>query len=328
MDFTGSIMYLFGNHMVSAASSHRMLQTGALLFFLLVAGIASLAVSCRTTPKSPVVAKVGSSVLTLDDLYKSIPPEYSDFITREQIVNYVKQWIDNKILYHEALRLKVDREDAIVERLKKMKEDLLCAEMISRNAVPTQDVRIPEEMIKSYFAENKNKFVREKNVARYLQIVADDIATAWKVRSQVTPDNFLFLASQYSKVPPPDIRNAPYVKLDDIPPEIAQEISGTRINGTTNVIKTAMGFCIIRVLDKQPKGTLCQLSEVRDDIVNILTSKMQNAALERLISQLRSKMIVEAHLEVIADQHKAPADTAEQEHDAPATDSARRGGEE
>ena len=256
------------------------------------------------------MAKVGSSVLTLDDLYKSIPPEYSDFITREQIVNYVKQWIDNKILYHEAQRLKIDREEAIVERLKKMKEDLLCAEMISRNAVPTQEVRIPEDMIATYYAENKSKFVREKNVAKYLQIVVDDINTAGKIRSQVTPDNFLYLASQYSKMQPPDVHNVPYVRLDDIPPEIAQEISATKVNGTTNVVKTAMGFCIIRVLDKQPKGTLCQLSEVRDDIINILTTKMQNAALERLISQLRSKMIVEAHLEAIVDNQKNPADTA------------------
>ena len=36
---------------------------------------------------------VGNSV-TVDDLYRSIPPEYSDQITRGQNVNYVKQWID------------------------------------------------------------------------------------------------------------------------------------------------------------------------------------------------------------------------------------------
>jgi hypothetical protein len=267
-------------------------------------------VGCVKGPKGPVVARVGESVLTLDELYKSIPPEYSDFITREQIVNYVKQWIDNKILYYEAIRLKIDKEDKIRDRLKRMKEDLLCAEVISRSSVSPQEAKVPEDAIESYYNDNKANFVREKNVAKFLQIVCDDINTAWKVRAQVTPENFMSLAVQFSKIQPPDSKNVSYVKLSDIPPEVAQEISSTKINGTTNVIKTGSTFCIVRVLDKQPKGTMCQLGEVREDIANVLAAKMQTAALEHLISSLRTRMIVEAHLDIITDQRKSPQEGA------------------
>jgi hypothetical protein len=277
----------------------------------LCAGLAAacLLFACKSQPRSPVVAKVGSAELSLDELYKTIPPEYSDFITREQIVNYVKRWVDNKILYHEALRLHIDKDEMIRERMNRMKEDLLCAEMISRNAVPLQDIRVPEDQIAQYFSENKSKFVRDKNVAKYLQIVCNDAATAWKVRSLVTLDNFLLLASQYSKVPLPDVKNTPYVKLDDLPAELSHEIASTKINGTTNVITTGSSYCVVRVLDKQPKGTMCQIDEVRDDIVNILAAKMQNTALERLISTLRSRMIVEVHLDVISGHQGSAADT-------------------
>jgi hypothetical protein len=302
-----------GFHFIHHVSYLHMIRPGSkntFLWALPLLAFACLHVSCANRPKSPEVARVGQSVLTLDELYKTIPPEYSDFITREQIVNYVKRWIDNKILYHEALRLKLDKEETIRDRIRRMKEDLLCAEMVSRNAVPTQEIRVPDDHVVQFFNENKNKFIRDKNVAKYLQIVCEDAAVAWKVRSLVTQDNFPNLASQYSKVPLLDAKNAPYVKLDDLPPELSQEISSTRVGGTTNVIKTGANYCIIRVLDKQPKGTLCQLDEVRDDIVNVLAAKLQNAALERLISTLRSKMIVEAHLDVIAD-HQAPGpDTA------------------
>lgn len=285
-------------------------MSAATLLGALCALGACLFPSCKSQPASPVVAKVGSAQLTLDELYKTIPPEYSDFITREQIVNYVKRWIDNKILYHEALRLHIDKEESMRERMRRMKEDLLCAEMVSRNAVPLQEIRVPEEQIVQYFNENKGKFVRDKNVAKFLQIVCSDAAAAWKVRALVTQDNFQFLASQYSKVPLPDAKNAPYVKLDDLPAELSQEIASTKINGTTNVIKTGSTYCIIRVLDKQPKGTMCLLDEVRDDIVNILAAKMQNAALERLISTLRSKMIVEVHLDVISGRQGSSGDTS------------------
>lgn len=302
----------------------NVLRHGLVLGLLVVCAF----VGCANRPKGPVVARVGESVLTLDELYKSIPPEYSDFITREQIVNYVKQWVDNKILYYEAIRLKIDKEETIRDRLKRMKEDLLCAEMVSRNAVSPQEVKVPEEAIEAYYNDNKANFVREKNVAKYLQIVCDDINTAWKVRSLVTPDNFMSLAAQYSKVPPPDSKSLSYVKLSDIPPEVAQEISSTRINGTTNVIKAGSSFCLVRVLDKQPKGTMCQLPEVRDDIANILAAKMQNAALERLISSLRTKMIVEAHLDLITEQRKTSPEGASQKGPAAPADSSHKESQE
>lgn len=267
-----------------------------------------VSMACTSQPKSPVVAKVGSSVLTLDELYKTIPPEYSDFITREQIVNYVKRWIDNKILYHEALRLKIDKEEIMRDRMRRMREDLLCAEMTSRSSMPLQEIRVPEDQIVQYYNDNKSKFVRDKNVAKYVQIVCDDAATAWKVRSLVTQEKFMVSAAQYSKVPLPDVKSIPYVKLDDLPSELSQEIATTRVRGITNVIKTGTMYCIVNVIDKQPMGTMCQLDEVRDDIVSVLAAKMQNAALERLISTLRSKMIVEAHLDVIAGHQVA--DTA------------------
>jgi len=273
--------------------------------FLLIAfcGAGLLFVSCKSKPDSPVVARVGNRVLTLDELYKTIPPGYSEYISKEQLAGYVKRWIDNTILYNEALRLHIDKEDAVRAKLERMKVDLLCAEMMNRQAVPVKDVKVSAEMMEQYYNENKEKFVRDKGVAKFLQIAVDDAAIAQKVRALVTPDNFLDLATKYSRIAPPaDSKNIPYVKYDAIPPECAQEISTTRIGGTTQIVKTSKGFFIFRVLDKQPKGTICQLDEVKDDIVGILAARMQDAGVEQLITSLRSKMIVEIHLETIDDK--------------------------
>ena len=265
--------------------------------------------SCAHKPQSPVVARVGKSILTLDNLYKSIPAEYSDFVTREQMINYVKQWIDNEILFQEALRQKLDKEDEIKERLRRMKQDLLCAEIINRNVGSPQNIQIADDMIQNYYDENKKKFVRTKDAIRYLQIVVDDAQTAWTVRGKVTSDNFLNCASQYSKIPCPDPRTVPYVNLEEIPPPILKEITALRIGGISNPIKTDLGYHIIRVLDKQAKGTIRQSDEVREDIINILSTKTQNATIEHMLSGLRSKMVVEVHLDVVPNNQKS-GDTA------------------
>ena len=276
---------------------------------LISVAVAGTLLSCKNKSQSPVIARVGSSVLTLDNLYKSIPPEYSDFVTREQMINYVKQWIDNEILYQEALRQKIDKEDEIKERLKRMKQDLLCAEIINRNAGSAQNIQISDAMLEQYYNENKSKFLRAKDAVRYIQIVVDDAAAAWNVRAKVTPDNFLYCASQYSKIPVPDPRTVPYATLDEIPPQIAKEIAVMRIGGTSNPIKTDLGYHIVRILDKQAKGSIKLLDEVREDIVNILSTKTQNAAIERMLSGLRSKMAVEVHLDVVPSNQKSAADT-------------------
>jgi len=279
---------------------------GLLLFSALGAAVLF---SCKSKTGSPVVARVGSSVLTLDNLYKSIPPEYSDFVTREQMINYVRQWIDNEILYQEALRQKIDKEDEIKERLKRMKQDLLCAEITNRNAGTAQNIQISEDMIEHYYNENKTKFLRTKEAVRYIQILVDDGAGAWNVRSRVTTDNFLYCASQYSKIPVPDPRSVPYVSTDEIPPQIIKEIAGMRIGGISNPIKTEQGYHIIRILDKQAKGSIKQMDEVREDIVNILSTKTQNAAIERMLSGLRSKMVVEVHLDIVPNNQKTGNDS-------------------
>jgi peptidyl-prolyl cis-trans isomerase C len=270
----------------------------------------TLFMACAHKPQSPIVARVGHSMLTLDNLFKSIPAEYSDFVTREQMINYVKQWIDNEILYQEALRLKLDKEDEIKERLRKMKQDLLCAEILSRNAGSPQNIQIADDMIQNYYNENKKKFIRMKDAVRYIQIVIDDGSAAWSVRGKVNSDNFLNCASQYSKIPCPDPRTVPYVGFEEIPPTISKELATLRVGGITNPIKTDLGFHIIRLLDKQAKGNIRPIEEVRDDIVNILSTKMQNATIERMLSGLRSKMVVEVHLDIVPNTQKSQSDTA------------------
>jgi peptidyl-prolyl cis-trans isomerase C len=281
-----------------------------LVMLITVVAVSCVFISCKNKSQSPIVARVGSSVLTLDNLYKSIPQEYSDFVTREQMVNYVKQWIDNEILYQEALREKIDKEEQTRERLKKMKQDLLCAEMINRNSGSAQNIQISDDMVQHYYNENKSRFLHAKEAVRYIQIVVDDANTAWSVRSKATPDNFLNCASQFSKIPVPDPRAVPYVSVDEIPPQIAKEISTMQIGATSAPIKTELGYHIIRLLDKQGKGSIKHLDEVREDIINILSAKTQNALIEQMLTGLRSKMLVEIHLDVVPNNQKNSADSS------------------
>ncbi|NLW30380.1 MAG: hypothetical protein GXY77_02865 [Fibrobacter sp.] len=255
--------------------------------------------NCENKVSSPVIARVGKSILTIDDLNKSIPPEYNNAITHEQNINYVKQWIHTELLYREAIQRKIDREQQMKNRLKEMKKNLLAAEMINRYSTLNESSIIDDNIINEYYSKHKEEFIRESDVAKYLEVIVDDQKTAWHIIRNADSENFLEFASNYSKLPVSDLSYVPYLALENIPPDIAQAISSCRINGITRPIYSEMGYHVILVLDKLEKGGICLQEEVKDEIINRLSTKMQKQSLENLLSELRLKTDVEFNVDLI-----------------------------
>jgi len=255
--------------------------------------------NCENKVSSPVIARVGKSILTIDDLNKSIPPEYNNAITHEQNINYVKQWIHTELLYREAIQRKIDREQQMKNRLKEMKKNLLAAEMINRYSTLNESSIIDDNIINEYYSKHKEEFIRESDVAKYLEVIVDDQKTAWHIIRNADSENFLEFASNYSKLPVSDLSYVPYIALDNIPPDIVQAINSCRINGITKPISSEMGYHVILVLDKLEKGGICLQEEVKDEIINRLSTKMQKQSLENLLSELRLKTDVEFNVDLI-----------------------------
>ena len=153
---------------------------------IVLLALSMMAFTCQTRTESPIIARVGRAVLTLDDLYDRIPPEYNDYISREQKINYVKQWIDTELLFQEAFRKKIHREPEIRSRLRQMKKDLLSSEMISRYASAPVKNPVSEDVIRAYYDAHKDTFIRESDVIKYIEIVVRDQKTAWEVHRMIT----------------------------------------------------------------------------------------------------------------------------------------------
>jgi parvulin-like peptidyl-prolyl isomerase len=275
-------------------------------------GLMALAIACGRRSASPIVARVGDAVLTLDDIRSSIPAEYRDRITREQNIAYVKQWIDTELLYQEALKRRLLREPAIRSRLESMKRELLSAELLSRqqaSAAPLSD-----STVLRYYEANRETFARPHEVVRCLQIVVDKYAQASALRAQVTPENFLALAEQSSLLPPEDPRSVPYMAPDDLPAPVAAALAGLRVGGTTQPVKVGERFSIVHLLDRQPAGSTATLDEVRDRIVDRLTAQIQKEEIDHVLSSLRMKTEVTFNFDAIPGKPPAPDSTKKTGH--------------
>jgi parvulin-like peptidyl-prolyl isomerase len=253
----------------------------------------------KKTSDSPIIAQIGNSVLTVNDLYKSIPQQYLEQITREQNIEYVKQWIDNELLFREALRRNFDKEQPIKERLEKMKKDLLIAELISRSSQNISNISIDQNSITEYYNQHQNEFIREKELVKFLEIIVDDVNKAWHIKQNATLQNFAELSTKYSKMPYSDTLDIPFIPIDEIQSDFRQTIFSTPVASTSNPLKTDRGYHIIQVLEKLPKGGICTEDEIRDEIITILSSKKHKENIEKTLSDLRLKNNIQFNLNLI-----------------------------
>ncbi|MBD3421264.1 MAG: hypothetical protein GF398_14205 [Chitinivibrionales bacterium] len=269
---------------------------GCMISVLIITG---LFCSCGEQDNSPIIAQVGNSALTLEGLYESIPREYRGSITREQNMQYAKQWIDNELLFQEALRRKLHREALIKKRIEKMRRDLLCAEMISRNTMSNSIGNIGDGAIETYYQENKSQFIRDEDVVKYLEIIVEDVKTAWQVRSQLTQSNFFELATRHSLIPVVDPRSLNFVPVTRLHPSVAEALATLKVNRINGPVKTDAGYSIIKLLAREEEGSTASLEEVKDDIASRILMKRQKDELAKLLDNLRQNTYCEFNFDAI-----------------------------
>ena len=259
-------------------------------------------------PTSPVIARVGNAVLTIDDLSASIPPEYRDIITYEQNAHYVRQWMSTELLYQEALRRKVDKESVIKARLQKMRKDLLSAEIINRNSLNSSS-EVSDQAIREYYEQNRNQFIREHDVVKYQEIVVQDLNLAWEIRNTVTHEKFNDVLAAHSKIPLTNFETPPFVPMDAVPPFLRARIVTLAVPSIGGPYRSDDGFYIVRILGKHDRGAISTLEEVYDEIAARLTNMTQKGEIDRLIADLRLKTNVEFNTDLIPGSDRQSRET-------------------
>jgi len=182
-----------------------------------------------------------------------------------------------------------------------MQKDLLAAEVISRFTLENNDSAVSSSAISRYYNEHQKDFIRDRDKIKYLEIIVEDQKTAWYINRNLTNENFEDLSAQYSKIPSTGSTTISPIPVDEIPVEIRNVISNYSIEVNTIPVKTDLGFHVIRVRERLNKDGFCNEDEVRDEIISILTNKIQKQRIEKLLSDLRLKTDVQFNLDLLKD---------------------------
>ncbi|MBW8889670.1 MAG: peptidyl-prolyl cis-trans isomerase [Fibrobacteres bacterium] len=276
------------------------MRTPYALAFLGLALLSACLSACKKQEsKSVVLAQVGKSTLTLDDLRESFPAEFEQLIRREQYLDFIKRWIDDEAVYQQAKQSKLESDPVVARKLEKMRRKLLIEEFLAHENAG--EVFEPDDMaMNQYYEMHKEDFRRKVPEYKYAHIRAQTNKQASELRSKAQRSDFLAVAGANSLDPAPEsYASIAFKKLSEVPPCLAQELEKAGIGGVSLPVACSDGFYLVKVLEKQDAGSLIAFPEAKEEISGILILERKDKLQEGRIAKYKEGLAVSYNLDNI-----------------------------
>lgn len=269
---------------------------------LIILGLIFTIINSCSSPdetNEKILVSVGEGNLTIDQLHSAIPSSIQTKITQEQINNYLQQWIEMELIYRDALRLGLDKEEEIIAEFENSKREILVRNYLERKLSARERLTAKEAL--DYYNENKESYVLPDDEIRALHILVPTADEANQVYRRIrNGEDFETVAQEVSIDYDENKRiDLGFFRKDDIVPDIASRVFSYRVGSLTRPLESDFGFHIFKILDRKQKGTLRDFEEVKDKIIARLKSIQKNERYRELIIELRKQTDVKTNKELL-----------------------------
>ena len=243
--------------------------------------------SCNKTNKDvEVLARVGSAVLTKDEVINRIP-KYQ----MADVENQVSQWVNAELLYVAGVRAGFNKDVALSNQVKDYQKKLIGQTYLEM--VLQSRVGVSTEEIKDFYTIQKETFKRRHGEALVNIFDVDNKKDANKIRFFLEKDagnkkrDELF--EQYGV-------NAINVEEDRLQPVINKAIFGGTKSNYIGPINSGGGYVVIEVIKKFPEGSYRSLSDVFDHIYLVIQKRKAAILSASIIDSLKQEYLFELNV--------------------------------
>lgn len=255
--------------------------------------VSLVATSCQKlqSPKD-VVARVGNSVLTLDQAKKQL---FKNKITNADLESVVIRWVDDELLYRAALQANYQKDVKLKTILINYKRRLIGQAYL--NGLIQQRISVAPAEIDSYYQKNLNSFKRVNNEALALHFIVSTKTESQKILSVLkkgeTNKAYAMLLDKYQVQPVVVSENH---LINELNSALFIKKSKRTLVGP---IRTKSGYHILKVVEKYPRGSVKNLADVYDEIqqrlIQTKASLMAGGVLDSLRREFHSEINLEGH---------------------------------
>ncbi len=267
--------------------------------FLIVV-IALLCGGCSAEPAGTVIARVGDSVLTLEEARAALDTSAGNFDKR--LNRYVAAWVNSELLHQEALRLGIESDPGFEARLNTVRRQLVNQELLDR-LIYGDTVSFGNDVLQSYFTSHPDEFTIAENHLKLRLATFHGRETARKFASSVAPGKtWTTLLDSMGKDPRASqeiVSSTPerwYTRSTIYPPEL-WKVTGPLGPGEVSFpLKTDEGYTVLQYVALAPAGKTDEFDLVRDEVLNRVLIESRRSRLETLLGTLRERYGVEMNL--------------------------------
>lgn len=265
-----------------------------------VAAVLILVQACsKQASQEPFVARVDQEVLTEENLDASLD---SLRRTPEQRREYVSEWVDNELLYQEARRLGLERNEQLRYQIEAATRKLVIGELLDRELYHHEENVSDDEIVALYNGGGEALRLREDVVNASYALFSDrDAANSFRGRLvRGTPWNVAVEEVQTDSLLKSHllrIATRQYCTQSNLyPTELWRLARNLGKDEVSFAVKTDAGYYILVAHSVKKQGELPDLDYIRDELRNRILIERRRMAYEKLLSELRSKHAVEVRL--------------------------------
>lgn len=274
---------------------------------LIVCAAIAFFVSGCAKEGAKVLAKINDTVITVEEFNKKIerlPEHYQDIIKNQQ-KKFLDEIVREELLYQEALRLKIDRDQEAQEIISEAKRKILVSRLV--NDKVSANVAVSDEELKQYYDEHSEEFMLpERWRASHILVETEEEAQEIKNRLD-SGEVFEIVAQEKSKdATAKQGGDVGYFSKGQLIPEFEEASFALEIGQLSGIVKTQFGYHIIKLTDRK-SPEVQGFDDVKDLIKKEQEREQQKEVFEALMSDLNQRANILIHEELLTVAPEEPA---------------------
>jgi len=263
--------------------------------------------------KEQVVARVNNSDLTLQELRGKLSSSYQGKLSWEEVKGWVERWANSELLYQEALRRGLDKDEEVRMKIEDTTKGILVAALLDKEIKGGG-----EDEAFRYYQTHPEEFTRQEDEVRASEILVPSLKEAKKIIGRLRKgEGFAELAAKYSLAPSATKGgDMGFFTRDSFPSHLAKAAFPTPLGNISQPIKGANGYHILLITDRQKKGTVRDFALIKGELLNRLSILQGREGFKELLRRLRREFAVEINYPLLvsaglADTTFSGGDTSE-----------------
>ena len=245
--------------------------------------------ACQKRPLGTVVARVGESAFTLEDIEARIPVYLVGKISSEEKRRLAEGWVEEELLHREALRRGLDEDPEVAVRASRAVRDLLITELLERDF--KRDSEVLEGEYHTYYEAHAGDYVRDQLEIRARHILVRSRSELDQVRKRLRQGEPVEqVAREVSlDVSAEEGGDLGYFTEDMVQPAFWAACEKARAGRTVRV-ETRLGHHVVEVMDRREAGSSRGLLEVRGEIRERILAHRRRERRKALLTQVRERI--------------------------------------